>query len=735
MLIIFSVQTLSIAALIVRPGFWPMSLAAIAMCWIIVSHRGGRAILMCLFGGLAAALWSVRAISLHEADILRDVLHDVEVLTRVNVRLAPRMDSLGTRFEVSVDDPTLPARLAVFWPATVASGNVRRGECWQLKLRLRRLAGRRNPGVFDVVAWQRERGIGGRATVRKSVHNVRCEQQPAGAIEAARTRVGESLAAAPISAQGIAILRALLLGDRAPMSESLRETFAATGTSHLMAISGLHVGLVAGLGFLFGSRQPLPHRWLAPDRGIALGALLACGYVALAGFAITAQRALLTLLVVGVLLCARRRIDALSLVAVAALALFVFNPFRITDTGFVFSFSAVTMLALLQRRARARRSSRRRNAIVVVLQAQCLLSVGLAPLTMAWFGYVSAVALPVNLLVVPLFSLFVVPVALLGAVMALLVPPIAPILWRLLDSVLTRLVDALAGLATLSFARIEVGALTPALTLVAILLAGHMVLSFRHPGRLLALPALLAIVLMRAVPPAYGCLNVTMLDVGHGTAMTLQSARHYYVYDAGPAWPSGSDAGSRIVLPFLRARGAADIEVAVMSHADNDHIGGAGTLAKAAMVSRWLGALPHAPPCVAGQRWHSGAISFHVVWPVPELPAAGRGDNDASCVIRITGPTDSLLISGDIEAGAEREIVALRQLKADMVTVPHHGSATSSGDAFIADVDARIGWISAAADGRWQLPHPVVVNRWLASGTQLHNTAHHGALQTTLCRA
>jgi competence protein ComEC len=217
-----------------------------------------------------------------------------------------------------------------------------------------------------------------------------------------------------------------------------------------------------------------------------------------------------------------------------------------------------------------------------------------------------------------------------------------------------------------------------------------------------------------------------MLDVGHGTAIVGRSHRAALVYDTGPAWPGGRAAATSSLLPFLHRAGVGRVELAVLSHADIDHTGGAGLLAGAHAVSRWLVGpgieRDGAAECAAGQRWHSAGITIEAVWPVRGA-LARASDNDNSCVLRIVAGRTRLLVTGDVEARAERELVALRAVGADAITVPHHGSVTSSTPPFIKASAARLAIVSARPGGRWPLPAPRVASRWRAAGATLAVTS------------
>jgi len=234
-----------------------------------------------------------------------------------------------------------------------------------------------------------------------------------------------------------------------------------------------------------------------------------------------------------------------------------------------------------------------------------------------------------------------------------------------------------------------------------------------------------------------GCLRVTVLDVGQGQAIVVETRNTSLLYDTGPGWPGGRDAMSAIVLPYLRYRGIDALAATVVSHSDLDHAGGLDSLHAALPIGRLLAGEPidkagmNAADCHAVRPWRRDGFRFAFL----TVPAAGHLDgNNRSCVLEIAHGADRVLLPGDIERPVEEALAAAGILRpATLVTMPHHGSRTSSSTAFIDGTQPALAIASAAYGNRWGFPKPAIVRRWQSYGAVVHTTAATGAVVLTLC--
>jgi competence protein ComEC len=403
------------------------------------------------------------------------------------------------------------------------------------------------------------------------------------------------------------------------------------------------------------------------------------------------------------------------------------DPFAPLAAGAWLSFGAVAII-LLAVAGRLQRD----GPIAAFVRVQAAVTVGLIPLLVMAFGGISLLSPFANAIAIPLFTLLLVPVVLLGAFAAsvwlpagewVLAVPVAVLQWTW--PLLQWLSDR--PLALWYFPE-------PSVPLLCAIVVGTLLLIMpgiwptRVAGALLCLPMLF----QRIPGPAVGNFELAMLDVGQGLAVVVRTQAHVLLYDTGPAFPSGRDAGELAVLPYLRYLGVRHVDALIISHGDLDHRGGANTVL-AAMPVTWILAGPSVPPlsrpgeqCRRGQRWTWDGVQFEVLHPQRSSRAS---DNDSSCVLLVRSGAGSVLLAGDVEEGAESALIASGLPRVAAVVVPHHGSRTSSTAPFVAASHPALALVSAGYRNRWELPRPEVVERWRAVGARLLTTADSGAIE------
>lgn len=504
-----------------------------------------------------------------------------------------------------------------------------------------------------------------------------------------------------------ALLRALTFGEQGGISRHQWDLFRGGGLTHVIAISGQHIAIVALLGWWLG-------RLWGERPAIILSSLLALIYTYLAGFGVSAERALLMVLVWGALRWWRRAWPPWRVWLWAFSLLLLWDPLSLCSAGFWLSFVAVALLmvaGLLWRRPSLWR-----------LQLWMLL--GLFPLQVILFGGVAPLAFATNLLLLPLFGLLIIPAALLGVLLSPLAAVLAyPLLWLSNEALVgvIWLLEWLAGQVVLWWPLGREWGLIVALALLS------MVAWRLSGGRWLLLPALL---LSLMVGWSHDRGGVSVLDVGQGLSVVVSQGGRALVYDTGDRYPGGYNLAEAVLLPHLHERGIRRIDTLVISHKDRDHSGGRRALLRQIRVGREVSSYPFTgstEPCQAGQQWHWQGIRVRVLWP----EAGHRADNsrnNGSCVLRLEGEGWSLLLPGDIEKEAEAALVARwgSALRSDLLVVPHHGSRTSSTQAFVAAVAPRFVVYSAGLYNRWRFPRPEVVARYRAIGARQWVTGEHG---------
>ncbi|MPR05236.1 DNA internalization-related competence protein ComEC/Rec2 [Pseudomonas sp. MAFF 212408] len=635
----------------------------------------------------------------------------------------PQQTSTGVRFELSDGwsrNARLPKRIRVSWHG---GPPVHSGERWRLAITLKRPSGLLNFHGFDHEAWLLAQRIGATGSVKDG-------QRLAPARNAWRDSVRQRLQA--LDAQGReAGLAALVLGDGSGLSVEDWQILQDTGTVHLLVISGQHIGLLAGLiyGLVAGLARygfwPRALPWLPWACGLAFAAAL--GYGLLAGFGVPVQRACV---MAGLVLLWRLRFRHLGVWWPLLLALngvLMLEPLASLQPGFWLSFAAVAVLLLTF-------SGRLGpwNLWQVWARPQWLIAIGLFPVLLVLGLPISLTAPVANLFAVPWISLVVLPLALLGTAL-LAVPFVGEGLLWLAGGALDGLFRGLALLAE------QRPAWIPAQVPIGywwVSLAGAVLLLLPKgvPFRLLGWPMLLlALYPPRELVP-HGQVEVVQLDVGQGLALILRTRHHTLLYDAGPR--SGDfDLGARVVLPSLRKLGVGALDMMVISHAHADHAGGAAAVARALAVKRVVGGetqgLPvflGTQPCISGEQWEWDGVAFEL-WQWP----GATSSNPKSCVLQVQANGERLLLTGDIDRAAERALLdSPLAVPTDWLQAPHHGSRSSSSEAFVQGLAPKSVLISRGRGNAFGHPHPQVKARYQAVGSRVYDSAEQGAIRLQL---
>ena len=670
------------------------------------------------------------------------------MLTQVRIVDFPKSTGAAVVMIVApLDDDRLPPRSRVSWfePSQLPSI----GDVWELELRLRRPRGNSNPGVFDFETWMFRQDIHAAGYVVSGKRNRLLATGTERIVDRFRRDFIALAKAAASNAETAAVLAAIGVGTRHLITPQQWQRYAQTGTSHLMAISGLHIGLAATIAFavvaaLSGVLR-LPGNHL--QRAVVAGVLLAIAYAAVSGLAVPARRASIMLSVAAVCFLRRRQINPASTAAFAAWCVYLFDPVSAMTPGFNLSFGAVAVLLWLARRhwhtpGEYRRLARVRRAVLQLMTMQGMLLLGLLPLTVLYFQRVAFAAPAANLLAVPVFSFVTVPAVLCGMILSGFSSVLSLPVLRVAAASTDFAEFLMRQIERVPFTAVSIAAIGPGEWCFVFLPALWVVLPRRWPGRWIAILAVIAIVLHRPASPDSGCLNAYFLDVGQGLAVVVQTSDHVLLFDTGASYRGGGSAAEQVVLPFLRSRGIDRIDWLVVSHADDDHAGGVAALADyfrggglgAVLVGeKLLDVLDDAVDCYAGQRWSVDGIEFAILHPDAEFRREG---NDASCVLVLRAGRHSILLTGDIEAAAERELIQRgRLLAVDVVLIPHHGSLTSSSRPFVNSTRPLLAIASTGFGNRWNLPQQRVTDRWQATGAQVLNTATSGAISLSMCSA
>jgi competence protein ComEC len=621
-----------------------------------------------------------------------------------------------------------PRRLRLGWYKNAPQ--LAPGEVWRVSARLKRPHGTVNGVGFDREAWLFRHGIQATGTVREGE---RIAPAPAWAIDKLRLAMRERLADMLAGDPSLGLILGLTIGDRSFIPETQWDDLIATGTNHLLAISGLHVTMIAGLVWalvrlLWAGIPRLAIAFPAPLAGALAGGVAALGYSLLAGFSVPTQRTLLMLLAVVLAMLSRRFVRVRDVLGLALIFVLLRDPLSVLDVGLWLSFGAVGLLAYAGSGRLARPGWLREAS-----HAQLAVSLGLLPLTLLLFQRGSLVAPLANAFAIPLVTLLVTPLALAGSVLALLAEPLGHALLWLAARLLEGLMWLLHGMAGWPMAQWFPAQAAPWTFLLAVPAIAWLLAPAAIPARWAGLVLLVPLAWPRVPQPGPGELWLDMLDVGQGQAVLVRTARHAMLYDVGPLGFGGFDAGAEVVLPVLRGLGVGRLDAVVLSNGDRDHAGGFAAIRSNREVLRlWHGTgFDGGEPCRKDQGWAWDGVRFTFLH--PDEGFRGGKSNDQSCVLRIESPGGSVLLTGDIERRAEQALLESgMNLRATVLQVPHHGSKTSSGRDFVQAVEPEIALVSAGYRNGFRHPRPEVVARWKAGGAEIFDTPSCGRIRIRL---
>lgn len=689
----------------------------------------------------------------------------------------PMVAERSTRFVFDIDDcvdvvPDCPRgrRVRLGWhsfderskPLPVAPG-----ERWRFTVRLKRVHALHNPNAFDAELRSLEEGIAANGTVRGQRKGAVSNERFDGidwsvpiVFERARMHLREAMREALAGARPEAadVLVALVVGDQAAIGARWWDAFNRTGIGHLMSISGLHITMLAGIAVVV-ARRVLHTRVVAasgvllrwPARGIAwlFGVAVAFLYSGLAGWGIPAQRTCWMLAVAGVSLFTGRTRSIARILALAAGVVVVLDPWAPLAAGFWLSFASVAAIAwcaaggrLRPRGDAATRRHRLVAGLVEAVRTQWAASLALVPLGALFFASVSLVGPLANAVAIPLVSALITPLAIASAALLPWLPIAGEPMLAVAAVATGWLLDAIAWLAD-SPSSIAVVAAPSTAALVACVVAVAVLLApVRIALRELAFAGLLPMLGASTDPVPAGAIRVVALDVGQGSAVLVEVPGRRLLYDAGPLYGGDSEAGARVILPYLRARGIDRVDAIVVSHLDSDHSGGLPSLLRGLRFDWIAGSLPadHAArhagrpfhECLRGHAWRWGEVAFDVLHPGSEKPRGVRSPTNASsCVLRIVAPAATVLLTGDLETGQERSLIdrfGAERLRADLLLVPHHGSNTSSSARFLEAVAPRHAIAQSGYRNRFRHPSERVVDRYRTAGIELLRNDRDGAI-------
>ena len=670
-----------------------------------------------------------------------------------------------------IDDPKkqakLPEKIRLSWYlGNDVNAAVSADEKWQFEVRLKPPHGFMNPGGFDYEKWLFQKGIGATGYVRASNENQLLQAASKYSINRFRQSLASQINRLEKTSENstLAMIKALAIGDKSSISKQQWQVLTNTGTSHLMAISGLHIGLAA----LFANvlvRRSVPVIFLKyfPAQHFALiaGVFTAVLYALVAGLSIPTQRALIMLIVLTLLLLLRRNHRPLDALGFALVVVLLFDPLAVLSVGFWFSFSAVAAIFISVTRdvdgdddvsnpitEKISRVIKIRRKVTKILKhwlhLQMILSLFLLPLSLFMFQQVSLVSPFANLLLIPYVSFLVVPIVLLALLFSLLLPAVSNALFELAALLLALIWPLLSSLSSQSFSLWKYDDIG----FIELLLASFALLALYFSRQLLRqllkknttpmfslwfvrgllslifLGCFVGLIYNSEVKLNEGEIKLTVLDVGQGSSAIIQTRSHTLAFDAGAKFSHKLDTGRSIIIPFLNSENINNLDTLVVSHGDADHIGGAQALldeyAETKLIGQDIEKLKsdNKQLCYSGIEWRWDGVDFKFLSPEMDRVSkkAGRKQsrNNHSCVLHISSDSGSILLTGDIESTVEEKLLNKyqKQLDSDVLIVPHHGSNTSSTMSFITAVNPKISIISVGYNNRYHLPNHRVLKRY-----------------------
>ena len=634
-------------------------------------------------------------------------------------------------FVVSSPSEDFPEKIRLNWynPEPVLAA----GQNWRLNVKLKPPHGRSNPGGFDYEAWLFANRIGATGYVRPKPApiNIDASISLSRYFAVWRQALADKIDQTLPNGQQLGLIKALSLGSQSSISQPQWDLFRITGVIHLIVISGSHISLIAGLVYLWLRRG---WAWLgilsvSPQQVAAVFAwLTGLFYAGLAGYTIPTLRAVIMLSVALAAIVWQRNSSPLQILFLALFAVLIFDPLAVLAVGFWLSFLAVALLIYLSAGRLGFRQTWQQASL-----SQLATTIGLAPLLITLFQQVSLISPLANWLAVPLIGLLIVPLILLAMILLVITPILAtPVLW-LVDQLLQGFCWLLSIMAELPLANLN--CLPPPWYALIFALFGVLLMLAPKgfPCRYLSPFLYLPLLLVNIEQPKAGEVLLTLLDVDQGLSAVIQTQHHSLVFDTGAKFADSTDMGDAVLLPFLHHQGVNNVDHLIISHADNDHSGGAESLLAEMPVQQISSsAAPWAEYangnyCQAGQSWEWDAVKFQILSP-PAEPFSSENDN--SCVLQISTAKQRFLLTGDIERNAEQWLVEQygSQLQSHVLIAPHHGSKTSSSESFLQQVAPELILIPAGYLNRFHFPHPSVLARYQRLGADWLNTADKGAI-------
>lgn len=630
---------------------------------------------------------------------------------------------------------------------------VKAGDVWQLEVKLKRPRGFVNPAGFDYQLYLLQQGINAIGYVRNSKKNKKlgnvCHVMK---IHCWREHLRYKISEKMEKSQYLGFILGLSIGDKQAISTLHWDVLKNTGTIHLLAISGLHIGLAALIGLAFGQGvMKLYHlitRTVFNTYSRCLPSffsiVFAFSYSCLAGLSVPTQRAFIMVVLFHLFRLFYFSTSPWQLLCMALVIVGIFDPLSIRSHGFYFSFLAVAILLFAFTQYQNEKSniefrflSSFKSGALHLLKAQIVITLALFIPSILLVQGVSLSSPIANLIAVPLMSFVTVPLLLVALIFLPMLPSLSHGVFLLAEKSVQFLLLYLdwAQNNIGRFWYFDFGALNIISLIIAVIAVFYLLLPRGFPAKYLSIFCFLPIFFPEVTKPA---LTLLFLEVGQGTAVVIETARHQLVYDTGKRFSERFDSGQHVIAPYLFQSGHSDIDMLMTSHGDSDHAGGMSGLLSLIKIQKHYSGEPKKTgghQCVAGQQWQWDGVSFVVLWPTQyflDKPSSQLNANNRSCVLMVEYGANRFLLAGDINGIVERQLLGLYPTLLNEVTavlIPHHGSRSSSHQGWVDHLQASHAIVTAGYTNAYRHPHPSVVERYQKQGARMSHTGQHGAIR------
>ncbi len=605
------------------------------------------------------------------------------------------------------------------WP------DFRPGEYYHFTIYAKPPHGMANGVGFDRERWLFRHHIDGTATIKHAKLANRHSPLLKHRMHQWRAHIGTLIDQAFTTPRVNGLIRALSIGDKSRIASADYKIFHDTGTAHLIAISGLHIGMVASFGWLLGWLWfccfPI-QRINRPTTQVILALTLALAYAILAGFAVSTQRALIMLAVYAIFKIYRRQAFAWDVWSVSLMVVLLLDPLHVLDAGFWLSFIAVAVLILAFHGTKQLKSKP-----LNYLKMQWTLMVGMLPLNLSTFSTLKLSAPLINFIMIPLMTVLIVPALLLMLLVGSVLDFFPTALIYYLNQVCQGFLWLLDQFNQLAWLQLKLTLSSPwqlgLITLACLILVLPRAIAQRSWAVLL----LFFMLLPNNEKIATGHFKVDFLDVGQGLSVLLSTQNHHLLYDVGAAYPSGFNVADAVIIPTLIALRINHLDRLIISHRDNDHAGALPYLLSQIKVKSILSTEAEHSPCVSGTSWTWDGVLFEIISPYNTQPYL---KNNSSCVLKITGVNTRLMLTGDIESAVEYRLIQQTEhdIQTDVLLIPHHGSNTSSTAEFITNTNPLVAINSSGRHNPFGHPKPMVINRYEDQDVAVMDTQHSGKI-------